>query len=142
MFDKYPLYEMELESYHECKKRSDSQAAFEEYHRNTRLYQDYIIKSLFLCNDKNISAAISLLTRALLGNQIFHSTFDFVFIYRGVANAPFDALDSCISSLLRCSKRILVITPEINKPSAFFSQFMARLYFLLILVLSARFLNH
>ena len=120
MFDDYPLYEMELTSYHACKRTSDSQATFEAYHQSTSPFQDNIINSLLMHNDKSISAAISLLKSALLANEVFHSHFDFVFIYRGMANAPFDALESCIFSLLKFSKRILVISPELNKASDLF----------------------
>lgn len=120
MFDDYPLYEMELASYHACKRSSDSQATFEAYHQNTNLFQDNIINSLLMRNDKYISAAVSLFKSALLAHESFQSPFDFVFVYRGMANAPFDALESCISSLLKFSKRILVISPELNNPSALF----------------------
>ena len=83
MFDKYPLYEMELKSYHESKRKLDSHETFQAYFDNTRLLEKNMIRFLYVENRSQILAAIELLSVGFQNNSILNSKFDFVFIYRG-----------------------------------------------------------
>ena len=125
----HPFYKIELESYHSLKRVHDSEEKFSQFFAANKGFMDYLVD--LICSEEAIyiSSCVEYCSLYLKKSILRNRSIDFVFIYRGLANASFDALNASVLALISQGLSVLIIAPELKGLSAKFCQKSPHLFF-------------